>query len=929
MGDHPMESLTEWEIVQRKLDGLLFVVPSPSGGPGVLESGNGINTRWHELPRSLAERGLVLKGLPAVCEPIVRADRVCDPPLAQWPHERISALRRALDLKQIVIVPREPLSRRVIFELVDEDGTRRDASSTAFSEDWHSRFTFNPRIYAALTSNVLRDMNMEGLTRILQRYIPNPGQIPWISLPAKLWSSRCYLSGMPRICMPAAVGDKIPKDSPTPSARWRKDQRIALQRVLDTGILKLRERSPERNVIFEVLEEDGSLVDDDCGFSQQWKLMHMTNTQPDSTPQKVAKITKQRNGHVRGPSTPTATKRRPTLDTIPKRMFVIERYISLLAVHNLLLDAGPDGPAWIYVPQMLATKRMFVLGLPSLCLPIVKEDVVVANYDPRQWSPESLEAFIQASQAGQIQVLHRQPGDRVLYRVLDDTRDTPNDTIGFSEEWCRENLDIVNIFDPSIPLERYVTEMWLNLLDSTGIPCHDHRGRRRIPWAQLPMFLAHRRLFISGCPIECIPKVENDVVSEMSSPYFYNRSQLLLMRDAFAQRKVLVRSRGPQRDVLFTHEVGGFVHDLTCGFSHSWVHTNLHTVPESLSKAPPPWTPYVPLPTPTLTNGPTPKLPIKDVSMRDVTEIDNVFKKPLDTPFSASKPASPISEPSPPLSPTTSASIPPSPATHTPNSQSNTNDKNDSRSLKIIIPAHKRRHLSSSGNTEVAEVPSDNAREVPRAATVAAITPPKPPLRTLRPSATAPSTPRPSHPLRQTVSNFDRRYPRRRHTLPTPPSPISSSSSSEGEEPGRFGMRESMSPPLPPSSTLPDPLPPVPLPSFLPRPGGNLGWNDQRSVWELTVSEQWPPKVWESLLPCFPARILWNPIQKVWMCEPSESLRSPQIGQGVGVSSQTLMELESSRAEGPPPQLEPGLSIIWHRWRRTWGLFEYVAPIPS
>jgi hypothetical protein len=60
------------------------------------------------------------------------------------------------------------------------------------------------------------------------------------------------------------------------------------------------------------------------------------------------------------------------------------------------------------------------------------------------------------------------------------------------------------------------------------------------------MFLAHRRLFVSGCPIECIPKVENDVVTEMSSPYFYNRSQLSLMRDAFAQRKVLIRSRGPR-----------------------------------------------------------------------------------------------------------------------------------------------------------------------------------------------------------------------------------------------------------------------------------------------------------------------------------------------------------------------------------------------
>jgi hypothetical protein len=103
MGDTRMESLTQWEIVQRKLDSLLFVYACPAGG---FET----STKWHDLPRSLAERGLVLKGLPAVCEPIVRADRVCDPPISQWPHERLAALHRALDEKSIVLVPRDPIS---------------------------------------------------------------------------------------------------------------------------------------------------------------------------------------------------------------------------------------------------------------------------------------------------------------------------------------------------------------------------------------------------------------------------------------------------------------------------------------------------------------------------------------------------------------------------------------------------------------------------------------------------------------------------------------------------------------------------------------------------------------------------------------------------------------------------------------------------
>jgi hypothetical protein len=40
---------------------------------------------------------------------------------------------------------------------------------------------------------------------------------------------------------------------------------------LDAGVLKLVKRPPGRNVIFEVLEEDGSLQDEDCGFSDNWK----------------------------------------------------------------------------------------------------------------------------------------------------------------------------------------------------------------------------------------------------------------------------------------------------------------------------------------------------------------------------------------------------------------------------------------------------------------------------------------------------------------------------------------------------------------------------------------------------------------------------------------------------------------------------------
>jgi hypothetical protein len=118
--------------------------------------------------------------------------------------------------------------------------------------------------------------------------------IPWASLPPKLWSSGQYMSGLPRICLPNVVNDKISADDPSPTTNWKKDQRAALQRSLDSGQLKILPRPfgmshyypasitlltrfqfEGRNVLFEVLDPDGSLSDTDCGLSDSWKFEHM------------------------------------------------------------------------------------------------------------------------------------------------------------------------------------------------------------------------------------------------------------------------------------------------------------------------------------------------------------------------------------------------------------------------------------------------------------------------------------------------------------------------------------------------------------------------------------------------------------------------------------------------------------------------------
>lgn len=152
-----------WDRVAVKLDLALHSVQSP------VMPFDSIRITWADVPTTLAERGLLLQGLPAVCIPApdkyVHEDKVHDS-LFLWSSERLEALDKALSNGTLTIVPREPLcafgylhshfrailrppifiARRVIFELVDGDGRRRD-STLGFSEDWQLRNMFTEQVY--------------------------------------------------------------------------------------------------------------------------------------------------------------------------------------------------------------------------------------------------------------------------------------------------------------------------------------------------------------------------------------------------------------------------------------------------------------------------------------------------------------------------------------------------------------------------------------------------------------------------------------------------------------------------------------------------------------------------------------------------------------------------------------------------------------
>lgn len=995
-----------WESVATKLERLLQGFSAPVISFDI----NG--TAWPELPASLAQRGLLLVGVPAVCIPApdsyARADRVHDA-LFLWSKEKLRALNSALVNHTLSVVVREPLSRKAIFQLVDAAGNRRD-STLGFSESWQLKNLFAEQIYLARTSSQLRSMNLASLLPIFRNANVMTTQIPWASLPAILWSTGQYISGIPRVCLPTAVGDKFSSDAPAPSTNWRKELRVALQRSLDAGLFKVLPRPFGISVIFEILEPDGSLIHSDMGLSDNWKRQHASvpNRDRKSAPKKVVQ-----DSHSQSASAVPTTIPWPQFHQTPsyqKKMNVTETYMKLLRGQGLLLES-PEGPAWIYVPQMLATKRLHVSGMPRICLPLVRDDDVVANYDPRQWSDAAQDAFIQAVGRDLLHVVPTASRDRVLYKVLEANGELQSDHLAFSDKWCKENLDCADLSTLSPPA--YNIEMWLQLLESVGVPCHDLRGRRRIQWLQLPSMLAHRRLYVSGCPVECLPRAEDDVVLELSSPYFYSDHQVSLMYKAFTSRQVSIRIRSHHRNVLFALESDSQSADFTCGFTSTWIQMNLHTIPNAIQIAPP--TRIIARPLQIAEKPPKADLRNDHSTLARNREFVNVsapITNPTPSPIPLGEghrikaqtiPLTKTAYPTPiDSTPTSPTPIPPVKPEHNPVTEKQF-------SFKIIIPARRPKLSTATSSTSSAPHVDRKSSTQPGARN---LSPPAtdPPIvqnkqsrraelftslegrKTLSPAADPPivqnkqsrrnvvfarfepinsisvpswgsqvnqkssiqpvapklSPPAADPPIvfasikerkrlllasdplivRNEQNNFGFPQPRRmfdddlgrrrkqRRPTHSPPS------SDTDHAPGVFGLREPMSPRLPPANTLPNPLPPVPLPTFLPKPGGNLRWDAERHVWELTISELWPPEEWKKVLPVFPSRILWNAAQKIWLCEPSKCLTPPERD-SVGLSPAVRAALYASTRDGDVDPIEEGLSIIWHRWRRSWGLFEY------
>lgn len=65
---------------------------------------------------------------------------------------------------------------------------------------------------------------------------------------------------------------------------------------------------------------------------------------------------------------------------------------------------GSSTPSWKRLPEMLAAKRMALVGYPAACLPRVQGDRVTGSYMPKHWNERAREEIMATLVNGSLQI---------------------------------------------------------------------------------------------------------------------------------------------------------------------------------------------------------------------------------------------------------------------------------------------------------------------------------------------------------------------------------------------------------------------------------------------------------------------------------------------------------------------------------------------
>jgi len=72
---------------------------------------------------------------------------------------------------------------------------------------------------------------------------------------------------------------------------------------------------------------------------------------------------------------------------------------------------------WMTLPGTLAERRVYLAGVPHVCVPLIKNDCIDASSNIGNWTPEMSAAMYWAVTSGTLQVLHRTNGNVTLCSI--------------------------------------------------------------------------------------------------------------------------------------------------------------------------------------------------------------------------------------------------------------------------------------------------------------------------------------------------------------------------------------------------------------------------------------------------------------------------------------------------------------------------------
>ncbi|CCA68741.1 hypothetical protein PIIN_02604 [Serendipita indica DSM 11827] len=437
--------------------------------------------------------------------------------------------------------------------------------------------------------NYYRDLLLKRLEQMFVKAglaLTSYGRVPWTKLGETLAAGGCYISGFPEDLAPTASNDQLSGGS-APST-WGVNRSKPLLNLIESGKLQILRRPPGRRVLFELVKSDGSKYDSTIGYSSRWLHDHMRQEFPAPKRSRKEAVSSPEPDYDSSSDSFTSVsekdwkpnRKKQRLESYDARLAasiyansrktaVLRRTSSQTTIPSTRNSTSQK--SGLNVKQGEKWKDGGIVKKVGKGWIVVEESSSEAEEDTTVREKSDISSIITVSEA----------------EVTSKKRKRSEPPESGPTPTKRPHVDRR---EPAISDEKRLQSVMQQI--SKLIKDCGYVGSRKLPWSSLPTFLCQKKLFITGFPNTCIPRVIGDEVKTASSPPHWKAAQVAAMEEAFAKNLVKVLPRPDGRRVLFsTSGVDGKFYDTTCGYSDDWIAKHLPdtvspAIPEASSQSP-------------------------------------------------------------------------------------------------------------------------------------------------------------------------------------------------------------------------------------------------------------------------------------------------------------------------------------------------------